>query len=54
VRTFTGTGKNVVQKFSFLKDMSGNPLDSVGIKVELKEILVIDNTISFGNTETVS
>ena len=44
----------LVQKFPFFKDMPGDPSDFVGIKVELKEILVTDNTISFGHTETVS
>jgi len=43
----------LVQKFPFFKDMPGDPSDFVGIKVELKEILVTDNTISFGHTETV-
>ena len=44
----------LMQKFPFLKDLPGDPSDFVGIKVELKEVLVTDNTIQFGHTETVA
>ena len=44
----------LMQKFPFLKDLPGDPSDFVGMKVELKEILVTVNTIGFGHTETVS
>ena len=44
----------LMQKFPFLKDLPGDPSDFVAVKVELKDIMVTDNTISFGNTETVS
>lgn len=44
----------LIQKFPFFENLPGEPSDFVGIKVELKEILVTDNTISFGHTETVS
>ena len=43
-----------MQKFPFLKDLPGDLLDFAGIKVELKEILVTDNTIELGLTETVT
>jgi general stress protein 26 len=44
----------LMQKFPFLKDLPGVPSDFVGIKVELKEVLVTDNSIGFGHTETVT
>ena len=44
----------LMQKFPFLKDLPGDPSDFVGVKVQLKEILVTDNTIEFGHTETLS
>ena len=44
----------LMQKFPFLKDLPGDPSDFVGIKVQLKKILVTDNTIEFGYTETVN
>lgn len=44
----------MMQKFPFLKDLPGEPTDFVAIKVELKEVLVTDNTIEFGHTETVN
>jgi hypothetical protein len=44
----------LMQKFPFIKDLPGDPSDFVGIKVELKEVLVTDNTIQFGHTETVA
>jgi len=43
----------LIQKFPFLAKLPGDPSDFVGIKVELKNILVSDNTIHFGNTEEV-
>lgn len=42
------------EKFPFLKDLPGDPSDFVGIRLDLKEILVTDNTIKFGHTETVN
>jgi len=44
----------LMQKFPFLKNLPGDPSDFVGIKVELKEVLATDNTISFGHTEAVT
>jgi general stress protein 26 len=44
----------LMQKFPFLKDLPGDPTDFVGIRVEFKEILVTDNTIQFGHTESVA
>ena len=44
----------LMQKFPFLKDLPGDPSDFVGVKLELKEVLVTDNTIKFGHTETVT
>ena len=44
----------LLQKLPFLKDLPGDPSDFVGVKVELKEVLVTDNTIGFEHTETVS
>lgn len=43
----------LLQKFPFLKDLPGDPADFVGIRLELKTVLVTDNTIGFGHTETV-
>jgi nitroimidazol reductase NimA-like FMN-containing flavoprotein (pyridoxamine 5'-phosphate oxidase superfamily) len=44
----------LVKKFPFLKDMPGDPSDFLGVRVELKEVSVTDNTIQFGHTETIS
>ena len=44
----------LMQKFPFFENLPGEPSDFVGIKVELKEVLVTDNTISFAHTEVVS
>ncbi len=44
----------LMQKFPFLKDLPGEPSDFVGIKVELKEVFVTDNTIHFGHTTAVA
>ncbi len=44
----------LMQKFPFLKDLPGDPSDFLGIKIQLTEVLVTDNTIEFGNTETVN
>ena len=44
----------LLQKLPFLKDLPGDPSDFVGVRVELKEVLVTDNTIEFEHTETVS
>ena len=44
----------LMQKFPFFENLPGEPSDFVGIKVELKEVLVTDNTISFGHTEEVT
>ncbi|MCF6245735.1 MAG: pyridoxamine 5'-phosphate oxidase family protein [Desulfobacula sp.] len=43
----------LIKKFPFLANLPGDPSDFVGIRVELKEVLVTDNTISFGNTEKI-
>ena len=42
----------LMKKFPFLKDLPGDPSDFVAVKVELKDVLVTDNTIQFGHTET--
>jgi general stress protein 26 len=44
----------LMQKLPFLKDLPGDPSDFVGIRVELKEVFVTDNTIQFGHTKTVA
>ncbi|MGD8230114.1 MAG: pyridoxamine 5'-phosphate oxidase family protein [Desulfobacteraceae bacterium] len=44
----------LMQKLPFLKDIPGDPSDFVSVKVELKEVLVTDNTIEFEHTETVN
>jgi general stress protein 26 len=44
----------LMQKFPFLKDLPGEPSDFAGIRIELKEMLVTDNTTTFGHTETVT
>ncbi len=44
----------LMQKFPFLKDLPGDPSDFLGIKIQLTEVLVTDNTIEFGKTETVN
>ena len=43
----------LMKKFPFLADLPGDPSDFTAIKVQLGEVLVTDNTISFGHTETV-
>ncbi|SPF46971.1 putative Heme iron utilization protein [Syntrophobacter sp. SbD1] len=44
----------LVKKFPFLSDLPGDPSDFVVVKVELKNVQVSDNTISFGHTEEVN
>ena len=44
----------LMQKLPFLKDLPVDPSAFVGIKVELKEVFVTDNTIEFGHTKTVA
>ena len=44
----------LMQKFPFIKDLPGDPSDFVVVRLELKEILVTDNTVSFGHTETIA
>jgi len=44
----------LMQKLPFLRDLPGDPSDFAGVKVTLKEVLVTDNTIEFGHTETVT
>lgn len=43
----------LMRKFPFLADLPGDPSDFACIRVELKHVLVTDNTISFGHTEEV-
>jgi len=44
----------LVKKFPFLADLPGDPADFAGCRVELKNILVTDNTIHFGHTEEIN
>lgn len=44
----------LIRKFPFLAKLPGDPSDFVGIRVELKNVLITDNTIHFGNTEKVN
>ena len=44
----------VIQKFPFLKDLPGEPADFVGVRIDFGEVLLTDNTIQFGHTETVN
>lgn len=44
----------LMRKFSFLENLPGDPSDFFVIKVELKEVLVTDNTMGFGHTESVT
>ena len=44
----------LMAKFPFLADLPGDPSDFAGIRVELQNILVTDNTISFGDTEEIN
>ena len=44
----------IMQKFPYLAGLPGKPEDMAVIKVEMKEVLLTDNTISFGHTEPVS
>jgi nitroimidazol reductase NimA-like FMN-containing flavoprotein (pyridoxamine 5'-phosphate oxidase superfamily) len=41
----------IMQKFPYLENLPGEPTDFTAFKVELNEVLVTDNTISFGHTE---
>ncbi len=43
----------LMKKFPFFADLPGDPSDFAGIRVELKKVMVTDNTISFGNTEEI-
>ena len=44
----------LIQKFPFMENLPGDPSDFVAIKVDLKEVFVTDNTISFAHTEKVT
>jgi len=44
----------IVKKFPFFSNLPGDPSDFAVVKVELKKVLVTDNTISFGHTEEVN
>ena len=44
----------LTQKFPFFENLPGDPSDFVGIKVELREVLLTDNTITFAHTEIVT
>ncbi len=44
----------LIKKFPFFENLPGEPSDFVGIKVELNEVLVSDNTISFAHTKKVN
>jgi general stress protein 26 len=44
----------LMQKFPFLSELPGEPTDFVGVRIDFKEVLLTDNTISFGDTETVN
>ncbi len=44
----------IMQKFPYLKNLPGEPSDFKVFKVQLKEVLVTDNTISFGHTEAIN
>ena len=43
----------VMQKFPYLKDLPFGPEDMKAYRIELKEILLTDNTVEFGHTEAV-
>ena len=44
----------LMAKFPFLADLPGDLSDFAGIRVELQNILVTDNNISFGDTEEIN
>jgi nitroimidazol reductase NimA-like FMN-containing flavoprotein (pyridoxamine 5'-phosphate oxidase superfamily) len=44
----------LMKKFPFLSKLPGDPSNFAVVKVELKKVLVSDNTISFGHTEEVN
>jgi general stress protein 26 len=51
----------VIQKFPFLKrwdllleTLPGESTDFIGVRIDFKEILLTDNTVRFGQTETVN
>jgi nitroimidazol reductase NimA-like FMN-containing flavoprotein (pyridoxamine 5'-phosphate oxidase superfamily) len=44
----------LTQKFPFFENLPGDPTDFVAIKVDLKEVFVTDNTITFAHTEEVT
>jgi len=43
-----------MQKFPYIKDLPGEPTDFVAVKLSLDEVLVTDNTVQFGHTETLT
>ncbi len=43
----------LMAKFPFLSDLPGDPEDFAGIRVTLENVLVTDNTISFGHTREI-
>ncbi|NOX32233.1 MAG: pyridoxamine 5'-phosphate oxidase family protein [Deltaproteobacteria bacterium] len=44
----------LIKKFPFLANLPGDPSDSAGVKIVIKQALVTDNTISFAHTEELN
>ena len=44
----------LMQKFPFLEDLPGDPIDFTVVRVDFKEVLVTDNNEDFGYTETIN
>jgi len=42
----------LISKFPFLAEIPGDPKDMVCVKVVMDEIILVDNTLSFGHEET--
>lgn len=48
------TFMHILEKFPHLKDLPGDPSDFVGLRVELDEVILTDNTVHFGYMEDIS
>jgi len=44
----------LIQKFPFMENLPGDPSDFVAIRIDLNEVFVTDNTISFAHTEKLT
>lgn len=45
---------HILAKFPYLKELPGDPSDFVGVRVELDQVYLTDNTVQFGYSEEIT